>query len=141
MNISTRYFAVAAAVLYFIVVAFQIALAAGAPWGRAAYGGAVEQPGIELRISSAISVLIWTSAALIVLKRAGFRLWAPLPKRALPAAVWVLAGISIVAIVANAITPSEIERAIWLPHTILMAIATFGLAISAKRSRQVAGRA
>ncbi len=138
MKLSTRTFAVTAAVLYGLLVAFQLALVAGAPWGRAAYGGFVEQPGIELRATSAVAVILWSGAALVILKRAGFTVWAPLPRKALPAAVWVLGAVCLLAVVANAATPSDLERAIWLPFAVGMAVATFGVAIAARRS-EVAG--
>ena len=133
MKISTRYFAATAAVLYGLLVAFQLALVAGAPWGRAAYRGFVEQPGIALRASSVVAAIVWSGAALVILKRAGFAVWAPLPRKVLPAAVWVLGAMCLLAIVANAMTPSDLERAIWLPFAIGMAVTTFGVAISARR--------
>lgn len=126
--------AIAAAILYALIAAFQLAIALGAPWGRAAFGGAVEQPGIELRASSVVAVVIWSAAALVVLKRVGFSIWAPLPKRALPAAVWALLGLSFVSIVLNAITPSDLERAIWLPFCLVLTSALATVAIASRRS-------
>jgi hypothetical protein len=124
--------AIAAAVLYLLIAAFQLALALGAPLGRAAFGGYVEQPGPELRIASVIAVLVWSSAALIILKRVGYDVWAPLPRRALPAAVWVLVGLAVVAILPNAITESPLERAIWLPFCLVQAALVITVAVSSR---------
>lgn len=129
----TRGAAVGAAVLYGGLAAFQLALALGAPWGRAAYGGFVEQPGIELRVSSGVATVIWSLAALVILRRAGYRVWAPLPDRALPATVWVLAGVTTFAVLPNLISPSALERGIWIPVSLGMAALTFVVAITARR--------
>ena len=130
--------AVGAAILYSVIAAFQLALALGAPWGRAAFGGAVEQPGLELRASSVVAIVIWSAAALIVLKRVGFRIWAPLPKGALPVAVWVLFGLSVASNLLNAITPSALERAIWLPFSLVLTAALAVVAIMSRRAERVA---
>jgi thiosulfate reductase cytochrome b subunit len=71
-NVKTA--AVTAAVLLAVVAAFQIALVAGAPWGRMSYGGQAETvdgvlPG-SYRVMSAAAVLILLFAAWIVLARA-----------------------------------------------------------------------
>ncbi len=134
----TRRAAIGAAILYSLIAAFQLALALGAPWGKAAFGGAVEQPGLELRASSVIAVVIWSAAALIVLRRVGFRIWAPLPRKALPVAVWVLFGLSIVSTVLNAITPSELERAIWLPFSLVLTALLAVVAVTTRRAERVA---
>ena len=136
--IIARRAAIGAAVLYILIAAFQLALAFGAPWGKAAFGGAVAQPGIELRASSVVAVIVWSAAALIVLKRVGLNLWAPLPTRALPVAVWVLFGLSIVSVVLNAITPSALERAIWLPFSLVLTAALAVVAVTSRRAERVA---
>jgi hypothetical protein len=136
--ITTRRAAIGAAILYALIAAFQLALALGAPWGRAAFGGAVEQPGPELRASSVVAVVVWSAAALIGLKRVGFGIWAPLPTKALPVAVWVLFALSIVSTLLNAITPSAHERAIWLPFTLVLTAALAIVAIRSRRAERVA---
>jgi hypothetical protein len=134
----TRRAAIGAAILYSLIAAFQFALALGAPWGKAAFGGAVEQPGLELRASSVVAIVVWSAAALIVLKRVGFTIWAPLPRKALPVAVWVLIGLSVVSNLLNAITPSALERAIWLPFSLLLTAALLVVAITSRRTERVA---
>ncbi|AYF97720.1 hypothetical protein [Protaetiibacter intestinalis] len=128
-----RVAAIVAAVLYLGLVAFQLALALGAPWGRAAYGGQSAELSTALRVSSAIAVIVWSGVALVVLRRAGVTGWAPLPDAWLPVAVWVVVGLSAVAIVMNAITPSALERAIWLPVAILLFGSTLTVALAAPR--------
>ena len=63
------------------VALFQLALALGAPLGRAAWGGThVGTLPTELRVASGVAVLVWTCAALVVLRRAGLALLAmPMP--------------------------------------------------------------
>ena len=134
----TRRAAIGAAILYSLIAAFQLALALGAPWGKAAFGGAVEQPGLELRASSVVAIVVWSAAALIVLHRVGFNVWAPLPRKALPVAVWVLFGLSIVSTMLNAITPSALERAIWLPVSLLLTAALAVVAITSRRAERAA---
>ena len=129
----TRTAAVSASILFAVLAAFQLALAAGAPWGGAAYGGLTEHPGVELRVSSVVATLVWAAAALVVLKRAGFGTWAPLPRRALPVAVWVLAGLTAVAIVPNAISPSGLERSIWVPWAVVTTLLVLTVAVTSRK--------
>jgi hypothetical protein len=70
--------AVLAAVGFLLVACFQVALALGAPRGKAAWGGAHERLPNRLRIASSFAVILWLLAALVVLTRAGYD-WAPLP--------------------------------------------------------------
>ncbi len=131
----TKIAGVVGATVYAGVVLFQLAIAAGAPWGRAAYGGYVESPGVELRVTSIIAAVVWTAAALIILRRAGHPVWAPLPDRALPVAVWVLVGLSGLSVATNAISQSPLERAIWVPVAIAMLASTLTVALGARRER------
>lgn len=124
--------AVVAAALCGVNAVFQIALAAGAPWGRAAYGG--QNPGVlpaRLRATSAVSVVVSALAALVLLRRGGFAVWAPVPDGWLPVASWVLVGLFALSVVLNAITRSRLERAIWLPVTLVLFAATLTVALTA----------
>ncbi len=84
--------AVAAAVGFLAIAAFQAALALGAPLGRAAWGGAHEQLPTGLRIASAFAVWVWALAALIVLRRAGVEV-SPLPEGFVRWGTWILVGV------------------------------------------------
>ena len=127
-----RVAAIVAAVLFGGLVLFQLALALGAPWGRAAYGGQNAELSTRLRVTSAVAAVVWSGVALVVLKRAGFDVWAPLPASWLPVAIWVVVALMAVAVIMNAITPSALERAIWLPVSILLFGSTLTAAISAR---------
>jgi hypothetical protein len=105
------------------VILFQIALAAGMPWGELAWGGS--HPGTlprQLRIASGASAVILLALAFVVLMRAGLLLqpWKHRTRRL----IWVVVGYGVLGVVANAITPSTWERIVWLPVTILLLAAS-----------------
>ena len=86
-----------------LVVAFQVALALGAPWGAYAMGGAF--PGRmppPLRVAALIQALVLAALALIVLADAGLLDVPLLPDW--PWLVWVPVAVSAVAVVLNAST-------------------------------------
>lgn len=132
-----RYSSAIGAVLLTGLVVFQIALAAGAPWGRAAYGGTTAQPAFELRVSSVFAAILWSCVALVVLKRGGHRVPRMLPHGAVPVAMWVVVGLLSVGFVLNVITPSQLERMIWAPVTLALLVATTATELSVrKRTRR-----
>ncbi|WP_309710098.1 hypothetical protein [Pseudolysinimonas sp.] len=127
-----RVAAIVALILFALLIVFQLALALGAPWGRAAYGG--QTAGVlpvHFRVASAVAVVVWAAVALIVVRRAGLPVWTPLPVSWLPVVVWIVVGLLVIAVVMNAITPSALERAIWLPFTLLLLASTLTVAITA----------
>ena len=102
-----------------VVVAFQLALAAGAPWGALAMGGAF--PGRlppAMRAAAVVQALLLALVGAVVAARAGLAL--PRWRRASRRLVWVVVAYAIVGAVLNAITPSAPERALWLPVTIAL---------------------
>jgi hypothetical protein len=116
-----------AAIIYAIitlgVVAFQIALAAGAPWGAYAMGGA--SPGQfppALRIAAVIQAVLLAGMAAVILARAGLVLpgWSQVSH----GLVWIVVAITALSLVLNLITPSAGERAIWLPILSLLLISS-----------------
>ena len=116
-----------AALLYAIisvgVVAFQIALAAGAPWGAFAMGGAF--PGQfppALRIAALIQAAVLVGLAAIVLARADLLL--PTWSRVSRWLVWIVVAFSALSLVLNLITPSAGERAIWAPIAFLLLLSS-----------------
>lgn len=110
--------ALVAAVVLGGLVFFHLALALGVPWGEASYGGAEATLPKRLRATSFGAVVFWGLVILIVLRRGGHGVWSPLPVAWLPVVVWMLVGLMVVACVLNALTPSAIERAIWLPVSV-----------------------
>lgn len=129
----TRVAAIVAIALFALLIVFQLALALGAPWGRAAYGG--QHAGVlptHLRIASVVAVIVWSAVALIVARRGGLEVWSPLTVSWLPVVVWIVLGLMVIAVIMNAITPSVLERAIWLPFSLLTLAATLTVAITAR---------
>ena len=123
----------AAAILYVIVslavVAFQVALAAGAPWGAYAMGGAF--PGQfppPLRVAALVQAALLVGLAAIVLARAG--LIRPRWARASRWLIWFVVAFAVVSSTLNLITPSAGERAIWAPVAFLLLISSVAVAFS-----------
>jgi hypothetical protein len=123
----------AAAIIYAIislgVVAFQLALAAGAPWGAYAMGGAF--PGQfppALRIASIIQAVLLVGMAAVILARAGLIL--PRWSRVSRWLAWVVVAFAAVSLVLNLITPSAGERAIWAPTALFLLISSAIVAFS-----------
>jgi hypothetical protein len=130
--------AIGAATLFGILAAFQVAIAVGAPWGRAAYGGFTAHPGAELRASSVVATLVWVAAALIVLRRVDLVRWAPLPKRAVPAAVWVIGALCAISLLPNLLSPSLVERLIWVPWAIAATALVLTVAFTSRQAPEPA---
>jgi hypothetical protein len=113
--------AVAAAIGFFAIAAFQVALALGAPLGRAAWGGTYVHLPMGLRIASAFAVGVWVLAALIVLGRAGFQV-SPLPPAFVRWGTWILVGVSVLGALLNFASPSSWERFLWGPVALILAL-------------------
>ena len=98
---------------------FQVGLAAGAPWGAFAMGGAFPgrfPPGA--RVAALLQGALIALTAAVVLSRAALAL--PSWSRAARRLIWIVVGIAAVSTVLNLITPSAGERALWAPVAILM---------------------
>jgi len=99
---------------------FQLALAAGAPWGRLAWGGGHERLPAALRIGSLVSTVVFAVFATIVLDRAG--LIAVLPSLEVASTgAWIIAAYLTLGIVMNAISRSLPERLVMTPVATLLA--------------------
>ena len=129
--------AVIYAVISSAVVAFQIALAAGAPWGEYAMGGAV--PGQfppALRITALIQAVLIVGMAMVVLARAGLLLpgWSQVSRWL----IWFVVVFLGFDLFLNLITPSAGERAIWAPTLGLLLVTSAIVAIGSpsKQSAQ-----
>lgn len=113
--------AIAAAAGFAAVAVFQIALAAGAPLGRAAWGGThAGQLPVGLRVGSAIAVGVWAFAAMIVLGRAGVTPTTFSPTFLLRG-TWILVGVTLIGALMNLASPSSWERYLWAPFTLVLA--------------------
>ena len=128
-----------AAVLYATVsagvVSFQVALAADAPWGAYAMGGAFPgQVPPTLRIAALVQAALIAGMAAVVLSRAGLVLagWS----RASHRLVWGVVTFAAVSLVLNLITPSAGERAIWAPLALVLLASSAVVAVERSPGRQ-----
>jgi hypothetical protein len=117
----SRTTAVVATVGLLALAAFQVALAAGAPLGRAAWGGTHVQLPTGLRVASAVAAAVWVLAALIVLGRAGFSV-SPLPLTFVRWGTWILVGVLVLGALMNFASPSTWERFLWGPAALILAV-------------------
>jgi hypothetical protein len=127
--------AMAAAVGFLVIAAFEATLALGAPLGRAAMGGFYEQQlPMGLRIVAGVGVGLWLLAVLIVLGRAGFEV-IPLPAAILRWGTWVLVGLLFVGAVMNIASSSPWERFGGAPVALILGV----LCLIVARSEPVSG--
>jgi hypothetical protein len=125
----THIAAIGFAVITFGAAAFQVAMAAGAPWGAYAMGGAY--PGTfppALRVAALFQAALLIGFALVVLARADLILpaWAQASRWML----WIIVAFSALSLILNLITPSAGERAIWAPVAFLMLLSSLTVALS-----------
>ena len=116
-----------AAWLYSIVAAglilFQLALAAGAPWGEFAMGGTF--PGQfppTMRVAAVLQAAVIVGMVTVVLARAGisFTGWV----RRTRWLIWVVVGYGAIGLILNLITPSTGEHALWVPVALVMLVSS-----------------
>ena len=112
--------AVLAAVGFLGIGAFQVALALGAPLGRAAWGGANSVIPPRLRRASAVAAVIWLLAAVVILARAGL-IDVPLPPILLVVGAWGLVVLSALGALVNVASSSPWERFGWAPYAAVLA--------------------
>ena len=110
-----------------IAIAFQIALAAGMPWGHLTWGGRFPgQLPARMRRVAIFSAVLLTIFTMVVESRAGVLLpqLQPLSK----ILIWVVVAYSALGVVANAATPSHRERILWLPVVVILLICSLVVA-------------
>jgi hypothetical protein len=98
------------------LMAFQAALAAGAPLGDAAWGGAHAHLTTEERVGSAISVFVYLAAILVVRGRAAGR-----EERRYRWGIWALTGLLAIASVMNLASESRWENFLLAPVAVVLA--------------------
>jgi hypothetical protein len=130
VNDWVRVAAVMAAIGLIGIAAFQAAIAAGAPLGRAAWGGAHVRLPQRLRVASAVAVVVWILAALVALARARFEV-SPIPFTVSRWAIWVLVVILPIGALVNAASRSPWERFLWAPVALALAVLCLALALEA----------
>lgn len=108
---------------------YQSMLAAGAPFGEAAYGGTHHgQLPASLRVSSGISIVVYTLALLVILQRSGLS-HLRLPHSLDRMGSWVLAVALSIGAMMNFISASPWERYLLGPFTLLLAAGCLVVAI------------
>ncbi len=111
-----------AVVLLLVLVGFQVALAAGVSWGKAAYGGAAATLAPAQRVSSGVAAVIWALVAWFFLSLAIPALPGIVPASWHIVVLWVLVALFAIATVMNGISRSRIERAIWTPVSAVLLV-------------------
>jgi len=112
-----------------VLVGFQLALAAGAPWGQLVMGGRF--PGRfppAMRVAALVQVAIYGLLGVVVFTRAGLILPDLLDLSRV--AVWAVVALMAVAVVLNLITPSRWERRLWAPVAALLLATSLRVALS-----------
>jgi hypothetical protein len=104
-----------------VIAAFQLALALGAPLGRAAWGGRHDRLPTNLRRSSAVAAVVWVIAALVILGRGGY-LDVPGPVEFTTWGAWIVAVVLGLGAVVNVASSSPWERFGWAPFAALLAV-------------------
>jgi hypothetical protein len=133
---SARFERVAASVLLGGLTAFQVALAAGAPWGRLAWSGTHEGTlPAGLRVASGVAAVLWGTATVAVA--------AELPRspRAQRILLRGVSGVCAVGAALNLASPSLPERALWAPVSAAVAVLTWRAARALVVTDASAGRA
>jgi len=127
------YMTIAAIVFTFgtaVLVAFQLSLAMGAPWGELSMGG--KYPGRypqKMRVVAFALAILWIFIALVVLTRAGMTFENLFETSKI--VIWFVFALLFVGVILNLITPSKKERILWAPIGIVMLICVLVVARSA----------
>jgi len=112
-----------------VAIAFQLAMAGGAPWGAYAMGG--RSPGRfppALRVAAVGQAVIIALIASIVLADAGV-LQLPTSISA-PSAIWLAVAFSGLSFALNAASRSPLERRVWVPVTAIMLVSSLVVAVT-----------
>lgn len=119
--------AVAAAAGFVGLAVFELALAFGAPLGRAAMGGGHTVLPTGLRVAAGVATVFWPAAALVVLRRGGYRV-AAIPFRVARTGTWLLVGLLGLGVVMNLASRSPWERCLQAPIAATLAALCVGVA-------------
>ncbi|MFW2383402.1 MAG: hypothetical protein ACN4GZ_16730 [Acidimicrobiales bacterium] len=127
----TELAAVVAAILLGAIAIFQLAIAAGAPWGDMAWGGRHDRRlPTRLRLGSGVAAVVLVVAASVVLAQGGVTSWTPVPEGALRTVTWVLAGFMVLNTAGNLASASRTEQRVFGPTTAVLAILIAVVAIT-----------
>jgi hypothetical protein len=121
--------AVAASVLLAALAAFQIALAAGAPLGRLAWGGQHRVLPRGLRIGSAVSVVLYALFAYLIWRAVVQATGVGDVQDGSPL-IWVLTAYFAVGVLANLASRSRPERFVMTPVALVLALSCLVIALA-----------
>jgi hypothetical protein len=112
--------AVVASIVLVALAVFQVALIAGAPIGRFAWGGQHTVLPARLRVGSVVSIVLYALFAIVLLDRAG--VIDVLPDVVSTVGTWVLVGYFALGVVLNGISRSKPERNLFTPVSLVLAV-------------------
>ena len=112
-----------------VATVFQLALAAGMPWGKFTWGG--KFPGTlprHMRAIAIISAVLLICFGLVVSIRAGLLLpeWRPISRML----IWMVVAYCALGVIANEATPNRWERRVWLPVVLAMLVSSIIVGMS-----------
>lgn len=104
-----------------LLALFQVALIAGAPLGRFAWGGQHRVLPTGLRFGSVVSILIYAVFAVFLLSKAG--LWDLVANETvLDVGLWVMSAYLVLGVLMNAVSRSKPERNLMTPTALVLAV-------------------
>jgi hypothetical protein len=123
---------IAAVVVWVLLAAlavFQMALVAGAPLGRFAWGGGSPVLPTRLRVGSAVSVVIYAVIAWVVAGSVSLRS-EPVNDGGADLGIWILTAYFTLGVALNAASRSRPERIVMTPVALLLAVCCLGIALA-----------
>ena len=118
---------IACAILASLAI-FQVALIAGAPLGKYAWGGAHTVLPARLRVGSVISIILYMLFAVIILSKVEVISGLINPVIA-DVGMWILVAYFTLGVLMNAISRSKPERNLMTPIALLLAVASTFIAL------------
>ena len=106
---------------------FQVALIAGAPIGRFAWGGQHTVLPTKLRVGSVVSIVLYALFVVVLLDRAG--VIDVLPDIVSTVGAWVLVGYFALGVVLNGLSRSKPERNLMAPVSLVLAVLSLLVAL------------
>jgi hypothetical protein len=132
----TRLCAVIFAGLTGVVIAFQLAVALGAPWGVFTQGGqalgALSPAGRLVALASAVILALF---AIAVLARVGIGPLAAARERLVSVVAWIAVGYSGLAILLNGASRSSQERMVWVPVSVVLFVTSLLAVLETRRPK------
>jgi hypothetical protein len=127
MNFAEATAYVACTILAALTV-FQLALIAGAPLGRYAWGGSHTVLPNRLRVGSVVSIILYGIFSIIVLGKAGL-IDIIANDNVINMGIWILTVYFFIGVVMNGISRSKSERAVMTPVALALGISCLLLAL------------